>query len=127
MKKQSVAIENLGKRRERILAMGMFGMLAVTVIALASFGPLLAFADAVDMATEIIFKILKVISIVIGAFFILFGIVKIAIAQANDTPQESHKSIMMVAAGLVLILLGTVILNDAMVKTVSDMIREAAN
>ena len=67
-------------------------------------------ADTTDEVIEAVIKIVEVIAVVVGAMFILVGIVKFAMAHANEDGPAQQKSILMLAAGLVLVLVGLIII-----------------
>ena len=94
------------------------------MVLLAGRAPLLASAadGTVRDAVGIVFTIIRIICAVLGGFFIVFGIVKVAIAHANENPQEQTKALMMMAAGIVLVVLVTLVLNSAMADKISEMI-----
>ena len=114
------------ERRNRVLrrmaCVGLFACLGTMLFG----APLFAFAsDLTVQAVGIIFKILRAICIVLGAFFVVFGVVKVAIAHASDNPQDQSKALIMSAVGLVLVLMGSVILGESMQTSVADMINSA--
>ena len=101
----------------------VFSVLALLVFIIVKGSPFVtAFADgedfdvgtpsdpAIKTATTIVFQIARGIAIVLGAFFMVFGIIKVAIANANENGPEQNKAIMQLAVGLILILFGTIVL-----------------
>ena len=72
------------------------------------------FAYAAPEASAIIKSIINIVKLVaniVGILFLLIGIVRFAIAQANEDGPSTQKSIMMLATGVVLLLLGTLIID----------------
>jgi hypothetical protein len=55
--------------------------------------------------------ILKVICTIVGGIFLLVGIIKFAISQSNDDGPAQQKAIMMMATGVLLVIIGTVIVD----------------
>lgn len=92
-------------------------------------GPVInAFADtqaAVESSVNIIVKILNTICIVLGGFFMVSGIVKYAIAHANDQGNEQNSALKLAATGLALVVLGGAVLGtlkDDIVKIITEAI-----
>ena len=104
---------------------------AITMLAVILFtgAPLmLAFAEeGYEIATKLIFRIVRGICIVLGAFFMVFGVVKIAIAHQNDDGPQQNKAIMQTAVGLILIMLGTIVLTESgtVYSSILDLIKGA--
>lgn len=72
-----------------------------------------AFADGATAAQEAIngiVSVLRLITGVIGAIFVLLGLVRLAIAHANEDGPAQQKAAVMLATGVVLLLFGTLIL-----------------
>ena len=134
MKKSLVSIRN---RNTVLRLMCAFALCLLAVSFLSGNSFMLAFASggvaenaSSGLTTEavgIIFKILRAICIVLGAFFVVFGVVKVAIAHANENPQDQSKALTMAAVGLVLVLLGSVVLNSAMESSISTLIQNAVS
>lgn len=79
---------------------------AAAIIAAISFG----YADTVDDVVDAVMKIVQIIAVAVGAIFVLVGIVKFAMAHANEDGPAQQKAILMLAAGIVLVLVGTIII-----------------
>ena len=88
-------------------------VLAALVLIIVTGSPLVnAFAEGeAETATKLVFQIARGIAIVLGAFFMVFGIIKVAIAHSNENGPEQNKAIMQLAVGLILILFGSIVLN----------------
>ncbi len=71
-----------------------------------------ALADgAADSVIDTVIMIMQIITNVVGILFAIIGIVKFAMAHANEDGPAQQKAVMMMATGIVLIILGTVVLN----------------
>ena len=68
-------------------------------------------ADAKTQMFDAIRLIVKVICSIVGGIFLLVGIVKFAIAQSNDDGPAQQKAIMMMATGVLLVLIATLIID----------------
>lgn len=64
-----------------------------------------AFASA-GAVIEGVVKIVSMICNVVGIIFVLIGVVKIAIAHANEDGPAQQKAALMIATGIILIVLG---------------------
>lgn len=82
----------------------------VTVLAFRFIPPV--YASVVNEAAEAVTKVVKLIATAIGAIFILVGVLKFAISYSNDDGPQQQKAVMMLAAGLVLVLLSQLVLDD---------------
>lgn len=72
---------------------------------------------------NLIVKVLKFIAITVGVIFVLVGIFKFSIAHANEQGPEQQKAIMMMATGLILILLFTLVVTQDVVTNLVNMIQ----
>lgn len=87
-----------------------------------------AFADAnAEIVVTFVIRVLKLISIVSGVIFILVGAFKFSIAHANDQGPDQNKAIAMMATGLVLVLLFTVIINKSAQASLIQIINSAGD
>jgi uncharacterized membrane protein len=67
------------------------------------------FAFAAGSASAVIEGVVKIISMicnVVGIIFVLIGVVKVAIAHANEDGPAQQKAALMIATGIILIVLG---------------------
>lgn len=64
------------------------------------------FAFAVGTAFGALGNVMKTICLAIGAIFVGIGIIKVAIAHANEDGPATQKAAMMIATGIALIVLG---------------------
>jgi len=72
-----------------------------------------AFAEArAQDVMALIINVMKKICVIVGAIFALIGIVKIAIAHANEDGPAQQKAAMMLATGVILVILGTTTMLD---------------
>ena len=87
----------------------MAAMLAFGVYQVAPF----AFAESVaaNEAIDAIVLVLKLITGVVGVIYVLLGLVRIAMAHANEDGPGQQKAAVFMATGIVLILFGTVVLD----------------
>lgn len=88
-------------------------MIAVTGVILTGlffcvYTPAYAAIDSHDMA-EIVKTIVRVICYIVGALFVIVGVVKFAISHANEDGPAQQKAIMMMATGILLVVLATVL------------------
>ena len=60
---------------------------------------------------DTVIMIMQIITNVVGILFAIIGIVKFAMAHENEDGPAQQKAVMMMATGIVLIILGTVVLN----------------
>ena len=87
-----------------------------------------AFADAnAEIVVTFVIRVLKLISIVTVVIFILVGVFKFSIAHANDQGPDQNKAIAMMATGLVLVLLFTVIINKSAQASLIQIINSAGD
>ena len=71
-----------------------------------------ALADgAADSVIDTVIMIMQIITNVVGILFAIIRIVKCAMSHANEDGPAQQKAVMMMATGIVLIILGTVVLN----------------
>lgn len=87
-----------------------YALIAVAGIIMAAVGvytfmPVYAEMKPAELA-KLIRTIIRVICFIVGALFMIVGIVKFAISHANEDGPAQQKSIMMMATGVVLIVLG---------------------
>ena len=127
MKKlNSVNIRNTGRYFLRYVLMGIAACVAAPVL-FRLFGVEVAFAggtEAAGSAINAIILVAKIICIVVGAIFVLMGIIKYAIAHANDNGPDMTRAATMLASGVVLILLGTIVID---ILNLSELITNAAS
>ena len=122
---------NTAEIMKRLSLAAAVAMLAVTIFWGAPF--MLAFATtahgAASTATKLIFQILRGICIILGAFFMIFGVVKVAIAHQNENGPEQNKAIMQTGVGLILIMLGAVVFKDSgsVYAQIEQLIQDALN
>ena len=69
-----------------------------------------SFANGGQLALEAVVTIVCKIARVVGVIFIIVGAVKFAISHANEQGAEQQKSIMMMATGIILVVIPTIIL-----------------
>ena len=96
-----------------IAAAVMTTLLGILVYQAAPF----VFADASGDAIDAVIKIIKLVAKVAGALFVLVGILKFAISYANEDGPQQIKAVMMLAAGVVLVILGTLVLDTMDIKS----------
>ena len=60
---------------------------------------------------DLVKTVIKVICYVVGALFAVIGIVKLAIAHADDSGPEQKKAVMMIATGGALVALGGILVD----------------
>lgn len=87
-----------------MLAIAGLGLLFVLLF----FQP--ASANGGQLALEAVVTIVCKIARVVGVIFIIVGAVKFAISHANEQGAEQQKSIMMMATGIILVVIPTIIL-----------------
>ena len=66
-----------------------------------------------------IVDVIKKICVIVGALFVLLGVVRIVIAHANEDGPAQQKAATMLATGLILVILGTTSMLDAFKTWVS--------
>ena len=78
-----------------------------------------AFADnaALSGVLNTLKLVLTIICSVVGVIFAIVGIVKIAIAHANEDGPAHSKAAMMIATGIVLVILGAGVINNLPIDT----------
>lgn len=82
-----------------------------------------AFADVNGTAKNVIDAVVSIVRLIVnvlGAIFALVGIVKFAIAHANEDGPAQQKAAMMIATGIVLLLMGTVIIKTLNISSWID-------
>ncbi len=84
--------------------------LAFVAAAALNLAPVAMAASAAEEAIDGIVSVLRLITGVIGAIFVLLGLVRLAIAHANEDGPAQQKAAVMLATGVVLLLFGTLIL-----------------
>lgn len=113
--------ENPEKLMNNLMMCMMFGMLLMSMLnAFPGVWAAVSTADIVD----VVFKIIKIVVIALGAFLTILGVVKFAMAYADQNSPDQQKSIMQMASGIALLLLGFVLL-DTLSGSVSEWIDEA--
>ena len=135
-------VASVGIKRDVVLkALCAASICLLAIVLLTGRQPLLAYADnhaltsdtgiepdgTLLSAVQIVFTIIRIICAVLGGFFLIFGVVKIAIAYANENPQEQTKAMMMLASGIVLVVLVTVVINNTMARSLAIIITKAKN
>ena len=70
---------------------------------------IMGFCDAAESAFNAIFNVLKTITTVIGAIFLIVGIVRFIIAHANEDGPNQQKAAMLIATGIALVIIGPVL------------------
>ncbi len=71
----------------------------------------------INKVMSIIYPVLKYLTIFIGGFMIISGIIAYVIAKQNDNGPDEHKAIVKMAVGSVLVMLFTVILNQGLLES----------
>lgn len=79
--------------------------LLVCAMLISCCGGMFVFA-AEASAFESIFRVVKIITTVLGAIFLIVGIVKFVIAHANEDGPSQQKAAMMIATGIALVVIG---------------------
>lgn len=101
------------KTRKENLQMAIFicamSLLVVGAIYMAFNGALAEGESALEGVVGLLVTIISIICGVVGVIFALIGVVKIAIAHANEDGPAQSKAAMMIATGIVLIILGVTI------------------
>ena len=98
-------------------------MATVLVAAFYYFVPTVMAADPnVLQIFNIVGTVLRTISTIVGAIMVLAGIFQYAPAHANDNGPDQQKGIMMLATGVVLIILFTVIINSKVIEALANMV-----
>ena len=69
-----------------------------------------------DTAFTAIFNVLKTITTIVGAIFLIVGIVRFIIAHANEDGPNQQKAAMLIATGIALIIIGPVLSQLIQVK-----------
>lgn len=64
-----------------------------------------------DEIAKLVKTVVKVICYIVGALFVIVGIVKFAISHANEDGPAQQKAIMMLATGALLVVLGTLLVS----------------
>ena len=119
---------NTAEIMKRLSLAAAVAMLAVTIVWGAPF--MLAFAEeGYQIATKLIFRILRGLCIILGAFFMVFGIVKVAIAHQNENGPDQNKALMQTGIGLVLVMLGTIVFTESgsVYTSIEGLIKDALN
>ena len=121
--------KKLGNGKQEILkALCLSSLAAAAVVMIVKGFPVIrAYADAraaSEAAVKIVVKVLETLCIILGAFFLLFGIVKTCIAHASEQNNEQTSALKMAGAGLVLVILGTTVLGTLQ-EEVTNLITDA--
>ena len=98
----------LTKREKVEMAMIALTGVILTCLFFYVYTPAYAAIDSHDMG-EIVRKVVKVICYIVGALFFIVGAVKFAISHANEDGPAQQKAIMMMATGVLLVVLATVL------------------
>lgn len=108
-KLRSLTIFNKGNKltkQEKVeIAAILVASIVITITYFLCVGTVYAEITPAEMA-EMVKKIVKIICYIAGALFALTGIIKFAIAHANEEGPAQQKAIMMIATGVVLVALG---------------------
>ncbi len=100
----------LTKREKVEMAMIALAGVILTCLFFYVYTPAYAAISEQDMA-DIVKTIVKVICYIVGALFIIVGAVKFAISHANEDGPAQQKAIMMMATGVLLVVLATLLVN----------------
>lgn len=100
----------LTKREKVEMAMIALTGVILTCLFFYVYTPAYAAISEQDMA-DIVKTIVKVICYIVGALFIIVGAVKFAISHANEDGPAQQKAIMMMATGVLLVVLATLLVN----------------
>ena len=76
-----------------------------------------AFAATGKEAITVAIRIIKIVATAAGALFTLVGVLKFAIAHANEDGPAQQKAVLMLAAGIVLVLFGSIVIDTLNVET----------
>ena len=108
---QTKAISN--RRREMLFnfLLAFAAIAFLTTVTMYAFPAAFAANEAESVVRGVI-RIMQIITSIVGALFAIIGIVKFAMAHANEDGPAQQKSVMMMATGVVLVLLGTVVLGS---------------
>ena len=106
--------ENKLTKQEKVeIAAILVASIVITITYFLCVGTVYAEITPAEMA-EMVKKIVKIICYIAGALFALTGIIKFAIAHANEEGPAQQKAIMMIATGVVLVALGLAM--DSLIK-----------
>ena len=106
-------------RRQILMFLAIAGIAALMTVVVCNGIPIV-YADTTDTSGDakinkvmsIIYPVLKYLTIFIGGFMIISGIIAYVIAKQNDNGPDEHKAIVKMAVGSVLVMLFTVILDQ---------------
>ena len=106
-------------RRHILMFLAIAGIAALMTVVVYNGIPIV-YADTTDTSGDakinkvmsIIYPVLKYLTIFIGGFMIISGIIAYVIAKQNDNGPDEHKAIVKMAVGSVLVMLFTVILDQ---------------
>ena len=106
-------------RRQILMFLAIAGIAALMTVVVYNGIPIV-YADTTDTSGDakinkvmsIIYPVLKYLTIFIGGFMIISGIIAYVIAKQNDNGPDEHKAIVKMAVGSVLVMLFTVILDQ---------------
>ena len=98
--------------------------LALATVILMLTGGVYAAAAAKDVL-EVIHKVLKYLTVIVGSIVLLSGIVKYVMAKQDSNGPDEHKAIMTMAVGVILIILFTVIIDDNVMSKIAGWIDSA--
>ena len=117
-----------GKKKQEIMMYATAAVMAAVLVAMVyHIMPTVMAAGTVEEIFGIVGTVLRTISCVAGGILILGGIFKYATAHATDNGPDQQKGIIMIATGIVLILLFTVVVTDAVIKTLATLIESKIN
>ena len=113
------------EKRKKLLMYAAISAMAVvlTMTFFCVFPDVAAKASAKDVL-DVIIKVLKYVSIIVGVIMLLSGIMKFVVAKQNDNGPDEHKAAATMAVGIVLIILFTVIIDESMVKKIAGWITD---
>ena len=113
-------------RRQILMFLAIAGIAALMTVVVYTGMPIV-YADppAADTSSDakikkimdILYPVLKYLTIFIGGFMIISGIIAYVIAKQNDNGPDEHKAIVKMAVGSVLVMLFTVILNQGLLES----------
>ena len=106
--------ENKLTKQEKVeIAAILVASIVITITYFLCVGTVYAEISSGDMA-KMVRTIVKIICMIAGALFAITGIIKFAIAHANEEGPAQQKAIMMIATGVVLVALGLAM--DSIIK-----------
>ena len=110
-------------KKQRVAVIAMALALAVPIFMMTG-GVYAAPAKASDVL-EVIHKVLKFLTVIVGSIVLLSGIVKYVMAKQDSNGPDEHKAIMTMAVGVILIILFTVIIDKPVMDKIAGWIDSA--